>query len=225
MEYIFRQYNYSEFTLKKTEIYKLMGYDGVPNDPRIGDIVDNVITEIASKVTASTLFTIVDGYLCDSSHISLGDVILSPGKIIVDQLKNANTFCVFVTTAGKRMDDYVKELHLNNMLVEEYIVDLIGSYIAEKCVDKIIQTLEQRFDAYLSLGYSPGYCGWDLKEQCRIFSMLPPNPAGIKLMPSQLMLPIKSTSGIIGIGDTPFPKVYKCKLCGYKKCYKYRNVL
>jgi len=48
--------------------------------------------------------------------------------------------------------------------------------------------------------YSPGYCGWDVTEQHKLFQLMPENYCGIKLTPSALMDPVKSISGIIGIG-------------------------
>jgi hypothetical protein len=47
------------------------------------------------------------------------------------------------------------------------------------------------------LRFSPGYCGWHISGQKKLFQTLHPEDIGIELNPSYLMLPIKSISGVI----------------------------
>jgi len=66
--------------------------------------------------------------------------------------------------------------------------------------------------------FSPGYCNWSMAEQQKLFSLLPPGFCGIQLSPSSLMHPIKSVSGIIGIGTSCKQKGYQCEWCNDKDC-------
>ncbi|MHB8579979.1 MAG: vitamin B12 dependent-methionine synthase activation domain-containing protein [Ignavibacteriaceae bacterium] len=66
--------------------------------------------------------------------------------------------------------------------------------------------------------YSPGYCNWNVSEQHLFFSLLPQNFCGITLTESSLMLPVKSISGIIGIGSNVKYSKYFCDKCGVKDC-------
>jgi hypothetical protein len=66
--------------------------------------------------------------------------------------------------------------------------------------------------------YSPGYCNWSVSEQKLLFSFLPDGFCGIKLNDSALMTPIKSISGIIGIGQNVKMNEYNCNHCGVKDC-------
>lgn len=52
--------------------------------------------------------------------------------------------------------------------------------------------------------------------------MLPDRPCGIELTESSLMYPIKSVSGIIGIGSRVERKPYGCTICRNTACYKRR---
>jgi hypothetical protein len=70
--------------------------------------------------------------------------------------------------------------------------------------------------------YSPGYCGWNVSEQHKLFSLLEDNYCGISLNESALMQPIKSVSGIIGIGEKVRFNKYTCNLCDQQNCL-YRN--
>lgn len=47
------------------------------------------------------------------------------------------------------------------------------------------------------LGYSPGYCGWPVTGQRRLFAALDPVEIGVTLTDSCLMRPLKSVSGVL----------------------------
>jgi hypothetical protein len=50
------------------------------------------------------------------------------------------------------------------------------------------------------LRYSPGYCGWHVSGQRKLFDYLGPQQIGIELRESCLMQPLKSISGVIFAG-------------------------
>ena len=50
------------------------------------------------------------------------------------------------------------------------------------------------------------------------------NTCGVRLTDSSLMVPIKSVSGIIGIGEKVRKLDYTCGLCDSKKCFKRLNI-
>jgi hypothetical protein len=71
--------------------------------------------------------------------------------------------------------------------------------------------------------YSPGYCDWNVGEQHKLFSFFPDNYCGIRLTPSALMDPVKSVSGIIGIGENVKRNDYTCRVCDMKDCIYRRS--
>ena len=81
-------------------------------------------------------------------------------------------------------------------MVKVYIADSLGSIIAEKAAD----CMEEELAAFIEKRgwkhtnrYSPGYCGWHVSEQQKLFSLFPvASPCGIQLTDSSLMIPIKS---------------------------------
>ncbi|MCC8144566.1 MAG: hypothetical protein LUD02_05030 [Tannerellaceae bacterium] len=68
--------------------------------------------------------------------------------------------------------------------------------------------------------YSPGYCSWPVSDQHTLFSFLPAGFCGITLTGSSLMLPIKSVSAIVGVGEQIQRVPYGCSQCNMKDCYK-----
>jgi hypothetical protein len=57
-----------------------------------------------------------------------------------------------------------------------------------------------------------------VEEQKKLFSFLPKEFCGVSLTDSALMIPIKSISGIIGVGKNVEYKQYFCDTCGRKDC-------
>lgn len=107
-----------------------------------------------------------------------------------------------------------------------YIYDVVGSEIVEAAADLMQNDLQK---AMISSGrkitnrYSPGYCGWDVAEQHKLFQLVPDNFCGIRLTESALMDPVKSVSGIIGIGENVKMNPYTCRLCDLKDCIYRKN--
>jgi hypothetical protein len=71
--------------------------------------------------------------------------------------------------------------------------------------------------------YSPGYCGWKVAEQQKLFKMFPADFCNISLTESMMMDPVKSISGIIGVGKDVIYNPYTCNLCNSSNCL-YKNL-
>jgi hypothetical protein len=111
-------------------------------------------------------------------------------------------------------------------LLEGYVFDVFGSLIVEEGMDRIqsfLKTKMQEEGLRITNRYSPGYCGWDVSEQKKLFGLLPKKFCGIELTDSCLMRPIKSVSGIIGVGKSVKFNEYSCNLCDEADCL-YRNL-
>jgi hypothetical protein len=72
------------------------------------------------------------------------------------------------------------------------------------------------------LPYSPGYCGWHITAQARLFEFLHPEDIGITLNSSYLMQPLKSVSGVLVAGKGEIhkfrPKFSFCADCKTHQC-------
>ncbi|MDR1718931.1 MAG: hypothetical protein LBR67_02255 [Dysgonamonadaceae bacterium] len=152
---------------------------------------------------------------------------LVTGKNVCNYLKNAQKIAVFICSAGERFSVLSKKANYENNYLKGYIIDTFGSLIAEKSADfiqKEIQKVAEKQHLKITNRYSPGYCNWQLSNQKALFALFPENPCLISLTESNLMLPIKSVSGIIGIGNNVNHFAYKCRTCSDKDC-TYRRLV
>ena len=213
------QLSLSELSLSKREINLSLGYGRNQPDQLIEEIINQELQIINQFCRPSIYLRILDGDLVNHSELKVLDTIFLVGEIIGNNLHGISKFCLFVVTTGIEFDEYKKDLRKQNKQLEEFVADAIGSVIAESCVDYIHKYLQGN-DLKTTLGYSPGYCGWRLEEQKLLLSLLPTSKSNISLSESSLMTPMKSVSGILGVGKNVRRKGYSCGICTLDNCYK-----
>jgi hypothetical protein len=216
-------YQFDEIEVSTDIIEKFMGYEPGNSPEPIPQLIGEVLG------VAHDYCDIKGGYVIhDSINISKEEKIITINgvefevkKIITNQLRKMDNVALFACTAGEGIGAYSKELMHEGDFVKGYIADVVGSEIVESAMDKIQNELEKKMSdkgLFITDRYSPGYCGWSVGEQHKLFSFFPENFCGIKLSPSSLMEPIKSVSGIIGIGTDVRRKGYVCNYCDLVNC-------
>lgn len=214
--------DFAQLSLDREEIYRTMGYGDNTPDAEIQRILDEVLSDARRICRPRILYGICPGRVVPPVHVEAQGVEFRTGKIISDSLSGADRFCIFVATAGREFEDYRHALKQAGECVREFVADSVGSVAAEASVAVIERQLDQELDVPHTYPYSPGYCGWRVTEQQLLFGLLPEHPCGIELTESSLMYPIKSVSGIIGIGEKVERRPYGCAICGNVNCYKRR---
>jgi len=188
-------------------------------------IVDEIynFTHNLSNIKAGIVAIHPDDVVITRNSIEIRKLTLNTGAIIANRFRNADTVGVFVATIGSELETKSAELLRNGDYTEGFFFDLVASEMVEKCGDileeKLITFLSGT-DLKITNRYSPGYCQWNVSEQKKLFSFLPDGFAGITLTESSLMLPIKSISGLIGIGRNAKKEVYQCSICDFDKCFR-----
>ena len=152
------------------------------------------------------------------------DTYFETNRIIARPLRKAETLAFFVATAGQGITAWSKDLFESDDLVQAYLVDALGSEIAERAAERIQKEIAERAETEgcrITNRYSPGYCNWSVAEQHKLFAFLPDNFCSITLTPSALMQPTKSVSGVIGVGANVQKLDYECKICLETHCYRH----
>ena len=156
-----------------------------------------------------------------SDEISIPGVRFKTGKTVRKMLLGSESFVFFIASAGRGPEEMARSLLRDGLYLEAYIADLIGSAMVESVALMIHEKVREEAGAEGNLvtnRYSPGYCGWDVTEQKKLFSLFPSGFCGVLLSSSSLMLPIKSVSGVIGSGKSVTCRDYTCEICSMKEC-------
>ena len=102
-----------------------------------------------------------------------------------------------------------------------FVASWMGSLAVERVADRLQAAVAERAAAgglHLTNRYSPGYCGWPVSDQQKLFRLLPPDFCGVRLSETSLMQPIKSVSGLIGLGERAVFNDYTCERCDLESC-------
>ncbi|MBP3826988.1 MAG: methionine synthase [Prevotella sp.] len=219
---------YNQLAITPSELYEQMGYgQSIPDEATLQEI-DKVLQKVKSFLKPSFCYFVKYGALdLEQYTLTIEGTTLSVGKIIARQLRGAEAYAFFVCTAGMDFEDYQRELMRKGDMVRVFIADALGSVIAEKAADRMEESLQMNID---KLGwkhtnrFSPGYCSWHVSQQQLLFPLFgTPEPCGVHLSDSSLMTPIKSVSGVIGVGPNVRHLDYTCGLCDFDKCFKKRR--
>lgn len=151
----------------------------------------------------------------------VGGVALEIGRTLAGQLAHCDVVCVFLCTAGPGIEERSRRLLAEGDPFTGFIADAVGSLVVEAAMERIherVEALAGERGRRVTNRYSPGYCGWPLREQQKLFRLLPAGFCGVRLSDSSLMTPIKTVSGLIGLGQDVRRNPYTCRLCGLEDC-------
>ncbi len=141
----------------------------------------------------------------------------------------ADHLALFAFTLGAGISREIeRQFETNNMAVG-YMLDAVASYSADKASERAeefflnhLVSTGQGKETTRVLLYSPGYCGWHISGQKKLFEYLEPEEIGLRLNESFLMIPLKSISGVLVAGDKEihqFKSNYPfCKHCRTHSC-------
>lgn len=205
-----------------SEVNIVMGYPPESDTSVFRDILTILLDEAESHVTAAAIYSIFEIHEINIPQglITHDQGILKCGSKIAKQMAGSDSFAMFISTSGTSFDDWIKSQAPGDIL-KEYLCSSIGSVVADKVADIVhyeINSIAVKSGKGITNRYSPGYCSWNVREQKGIFDLLPAGKIGVTLTPSFLMKPIKSVSGIIGIGSGLTPGPYMCDLCNMTNC-------
>jgi len=204
-----------------------MGYEtGTAPEP-VTILINEITEELLPLGDIKAEYRIFDeiSLLRENKTLQIEGVTFNIKPIIFGEIKEAEEGALFICTAGPVVGEKSRNSMKGGDLLRGYVYDVIGSEVVEAAADIMQEELRKEVAVRgmkITNRFSPGYCGWDVAEQHKLFTFFKDNFCGITLTDSALMNPVKSVSGVIGIGSNVRFSEYKCKLCGDKNCI-YRN--
>ena len=220
--------SFRDLAVDRAVVEKDLGYkNGGAPDP-VRELIDEVLPETPSRIAVQCGFRILPPGIvsvADDSFTCNG-VLFTVGPILAKQLRKSTSLAFFLATIGPQMEQWSSKLMAEGDMMRGYMVYAVASEVVEQASE----WLEKRIAEYvkplgwsISNRYSPGYCDWPVSEQHKLFSLLPYRFCGITLTPSALMVPIKSLSGVIGLGPDVKRGAYQCSICDLKDCFRRRD--
>jgi hypothetical protein len=127
----------------------------------------------------------------------------APDAPLKDVYPEADRLALFACTIGAAITEHIRTLFDRHDYALGYVLDAVASAGADRLAGLVQNDYETQVGPHAGLAllrYSPGYCGWHVSGQGRLFNFLKPQDVGITLRESFLMEPLKSVSGVFVLG-------------------------
>ncbi len=217
----------ADLNLPLSELYRCMGYGESTPEEELCALCKEVLAEACEIARPSYHYSIFDCEVKPPLHVRCynsdgAEVEFESGKTITGLMRRSTEVAIFVATAGDEFQHWIDSEAAKGDILKSFIIDSIGSMIVEAAGDYMESVIEKQIADRSLLHtnrFSPGYCGWNITEQRKLFGILPTGVCNISLGESCLMHPIKSISGFIGIGESVITKKYGCSICNKLDCY------
>ncbi|MFZ1519974.1 MAG: vitamin B12 dependent-methionine synthase activation domain-containing protein [Ignavibacteriaceae bacterium] len=224
---IIREYkfNYEFCSVNEIKIIKLLGYNADTVPEPVIEAISSIIEQLPSKVRLQSGYKIFNPRKVNlqGDFFSIDNRTFNCGKIIYSSLKKSDTITFLISSIGEEIENWSKYFMYNEEMLKGYLIDKIASELVEQLADKTQLLLEdelKELELKATNRYSPGYCGWSVADQQKLFSLLTPEFCGVTVNDTSMMKPIKSVSAVIGVGKSVEKKNYECSICEIDFCYK-----
>ncbi len=208
------------------EIMRYLGYpaEASPN-PQIVSILDRWIDEANQLAAPRAIYVVLPVVEKDQRRLRLktADGAVEFRGAIGEFLSPSRSVAAFIATAGPDIVRLASELSDARDDLAAMIVSAVGAERAEAAEAAVVDELRAfvELSGYgPTLPYSPGYCGMSLSEQGTLFSLFDQQNIGVTLTAECLMRPLKSVSGLIGLGPVTEIKQFgtPCDRCDLQGC-------
>jgi hypothetical protein len=214
---------FTDLSINKNEIISSLGYRKGKIPQHFEEMIDDILSRLPQYCEIQAGYRLLDVQKFEERNDGLyvGCKFFKLQNIVTSQLRKSEKAALFVCTIGSALETWAKKLFVEGDSALGYVVDTVASVTEEHTTDVLHDHIAKQMRMQglkITNRYSPGYCDWSVSEQHLLFSFFPVNFCGITLTESAFMVPIKSVSGIIGIGKTVTRAAYTCDSCGMKDC-------
>ena len=215
----------NEVLPSRVNVLKALGVPpSAPPDERVNRLADDAIGLVKKLATPVALMELISTEAF--APVYDGEGKNAPDTPLARTFPRSSCLALFAVTIGERVSLRISDLFDHDEFSQGTALDAAAS----ECVELAAQNVERSFRdevrenmvKAVTMSFSPGYCGWDISTQRKLFAQLAPSEIGIELNESCLMTPMKSVSGVLvagGIGifdhDDDFPF---CDQCRTREC-------
>jgi hypothetical protein len=177
---------------------------GVPEDARLTPEAEGALA--AARTEALRLARPMGMYREITPHrfawVLEGEGLNAPDDVVSRIYPRASRLALFAATLGPAISETIQHAFRLGDYPFAYNLDCVASSMADAAAAYLQQLYQNTVhsDGWGCMRYSPGYCGWHLTGQRRLFAVLDPSKIGMSLTESCLMQPLKSVSGVLIAG-------------------------
>lgn len=205
-EYVTRGLAPGGLILDPAEISALLGYPDGKNPPtKILVTLTELRTRAMELFQPMCQYTILEVQSIDHQNqiVTLAGDHVFHGEGIAEALRYSTHAAIFLVTLGHPIVEEIERL--NRVDVSRgFFLDVLSSVAVENLAEQVHLEIARSILTggwYVGHRYSPGFCDWDLTQQRVLFSLLKSSLLSVQLTDHCMMIPRKSVSAIVGIGQ------------------------
>lgn len=204
---------------------------GIPPDVTVPERIEELYAQGFQLLeeTTAPVGVIADISIEEFEAVYDGEGLNDRDSVVGDIFPKAERLALFAVTIGDRTPRAITE----GFESKDFALASMLDALASESADLAAEIAERRYEQHLRDGgwgdsdggvlrYSPGYCGWNVTGQKKLFQYLEPEQIGLTLTDSCLMQPLKSVSGVIVAGPKAihrFKPTYSfCSTCETHAC-------
>ena len=214
--------------IPREDVKKQLGYQAqTVSNPKIEELLTAEIKEAKKIVQPRGNYLRLDKIKIDNNRVTLGtkDLVFN-SQDAAELLVNQEQVVLLAVTLGPKLEARIDKLFSQDELTKATILDAVGSIAIEETANqlqtKIATEAKEIGLPSLTMRYSPGYGDLKLAIQPKILYLLSGSELGIKTNDSFLLIPQKSITALIGLGqkkNKAQPKCdFNCHDCDYDTC-------
>jgi hypothetical protein len=191
-----------------------LGYLHVAQGSRLSDIVPGLIADAQRVVGPKVVY--VEGLVGNSTPTTVAvNQTAFTSRVLSKNLATAGQVFPYVLTLGPGLEEMISSA---TDLLAQYSLDIIGNLFLYAASEVFERQLRHKYGCRQLSKMNPGSLpDWPISQQRELFSVLGnvEQLVGVRLTSSHLMIPRKSTSGILFPSQSDF---VSCRLCTRSVC-------
>jgi len=196
--------------IRTKEAVRYLGYGHHAIDERTLELIQESFKELDQCSCERFVYRIFEISIDESNKIHLDNLFVK-SKDLYDNIHDCNEAVVLAATLGAEVDRLIRRYVVMDMAKAVVMQACAAAKLEEYC-DQIQEQL-----GYMRMRFSPGYGDFSLRYQQDIIEILDAKKKiGLSMTEASMLIPAKSITAIIGIGNID----QKCQKKGCEVCNK-----
>ena len=216
--------------LKSSEVLRRQG---LGRGAKVRPEIELLIRELLATLKKARLLEPAAAYeyytvrSMNASQISLeGDKAIH-GPLVPAIFPEAQELAAVVITIGPKLEEQATDYSKSGETLRGMILDGIGNAAVDNLVSEVLRLIAAEVSSQgyeISSPVNPGMPGFPLTEQWNLLGLVNADGIGVRLTASGVLVPRKSTSMVIGIGQqmTRWTQAEVCARCSLMETCHYK---
>ncbi|WP_432663633.1 vitamin B12 dependent-methionine synthase activation domain-containing protein [Wukongibacter baidiensis] len=205
-----------DLVIDKNEVLRYLGYGKKEADEITDGIIDECLEEISEIARTNFVYNIYEIKREEGNIYFKNSKFKIEGKDIYKHLQNSEKCAIMAVTLGNEVDKRIRYYSKVN-LTKSVIFDACATAGIEALCDRVeseVKKIAINNGYNITSRYSPGYGDLSIEIQPKILNLLDAQKhIGLTVTDSYILIPRKSVTALIGIGEEVKVVKLSCKDC------------